>query len=77
MTQLLERAIERLTDLSGLPEQEQERIAADVLALLATRGDALMPFRVAERKHGVGEGTVTMAPDFDDELPGRFWLGEE
>jgi hypothetical protein len=75
MTQLLEQALERLARAADLPESEQERIAADVLAVLGEKPGDRAPFPVERRVAGLGEGTVRMADDFDAPLPDAFWLG--
>ncbi len=77
MTRLLEQALERLACAADLPEPEQERIAADVLAVLGDKPGDRRPFLVEQRVAGLGEGTVRMAEDFDAPLPDAFWLGGE
>ena len=72
MTQLLERALEKV---ETLPEAEQDRIAQHVLDEVESHARSALASR-KPRTPGLGKGTVEMAEDFDAPLPDSFWFGE-
>ena len=73
MNQLVQSLLEQL---SQLPEPIQDHLAKRFLKELEetkTQPDSRQHKRIA----GLGQGTITIADDFDDPLPDAFWLGEE
>jgi hypothetical protein len=66
-------------DLLMLVEQlsESERIALQAYLAQLPKKDNHRPKRLKPRVAGLGEGTITIADDFDDPLPDEFWLGKD
>jgi hypothetical protein len=71
MTELLTKA---LAEVSKLPDEEQNHIAALILAELKSGRRSIAQPRVA----GLHAGNILyISDDFDDPLPDSFWLGED
>ncbi len=66
-------------DLLMLVEQlsESERVALQAHLAQLPEKNKHRPKRQKPRVAGLGEGTITIASDFDDPLPNEFWLGKD
>ncbi len=84
MTQLLQKAINALSNLDELPEEEQNAIASKIIKVLGLDKSGVnndyvesMKKDFNQRTPGLELGTIQIADDFDDPLPDGFWLGEK
>ena len=90
MTVLLKKALEALSSLNELPEDDQNAIAGQILVVLEqameseTAGKEFGGSTVqrstttpGNRTAGLELGRIIIAADFDEPLPDSFWLGEE
>ena len=77
MTHQLDYIIQQLYRLTGLPDREQNVIAAKMQIILDTVVKGSKQRDATERTPGLGKGDIVIAKDFEASLPDSFWLGKE
>jgi hypothetical protein len=72
MTHLVQSLMKRL---ARLPEPVQHHLAQHFLKEVEA-AETQMAQQPRKRIAGLGKGTIIITGDFDEPLPGAFWLGK-